>query len=830
MNYGNVANEFPDLGYMVKDFQYHTWHITNWNNFEWMLTGPEFEVGGWKWRILLFPFGNKNLSKISIYLDFADLQGAHDGWHSYVQFALVLWNPEEPTKYVSHWACHHFTAEDSYCGFESFYDQRKLFIPSDERTRPLIENNSCNITAFVRVLEDQAILWNDFQTCSLGYTGLNNQGINTFLNSVILSLYFIKYFRKAVYQIPNEKDKSIGSVSSALQWIFYQLNSSDTTVEISELTRFFGWNLFFMDDAREFIRVIRDDIGVKIKNTKADDAISKLFVGTIKSYIKCVNVDYESLHIENYYDIQLNVKGSRTLEDSLMKYIQEETLEGDNKYNTERYGLQIAKKYVIFESFPSVLHIYLDQFEYDVQSNRLIKLNNRFEFPMDIDLQKYLSPSANKSKLHKYLLHGVLVHDSCSGWDDHYFVFLKPEKDGRWVKFDDDQITSVSVEEVLDNSYSGKGSLSKSAYMLVYIRESDVDEILAPILPEDISNHLQIRSDEEYAEYEQRKKESKENHLYLNSWIVTEELFKKHKGLDLVNFNNQQHPLSEIPQFKILKEDTFGTFKMMIAEHFKISSDQVRFWVFATRQNKTIRPHELITDFYLTSTIEETKLVMGYSELKFYMEILEKPINSEMFPPNHEPSIIVFLKYFDPDTESLESIGQLYVREEGIVGEILPILCKKKCLPPNTPLDVYEEIKPDRIDRMYPEFTFKTSEIINGDIICFQKTLTDQEIQEHISAGRFHSIPLYYASLSKKIIVQFKSKFGYRDPIPEFSLVLNKYMTHEEVINQVAAHLNVDPLSLRLTSIYFDEIDKMTLSEMLQYSTNLFYEMLDYNI
>ncbi|CAG8454298.1 11158_t:CDS:2, partial [Gigaspora rosea] len=292
--------------------------------------------------------------------------------------------------------------------------------------------------------------------------------MNTFLNSVILSLYFIKYFRKAVYQIPNERDKSIGSVSSALQWIFYQLNSSDTTVEISELTRFFGWNLFFMDDARELIRVIRDDIQVKIKNTKVDDAISKLFVGTIKSYIKCVNVDYESLHIENYYDIQLNVKGSRTLEDSLMKYIQEETLEGDNKYNTERYGLQIAKKYVIFESFPSVLHIYLDQFEYDVQNNRLIKLNNRFEFPLEIDLQKYLSPSANKSKSHKYLLHGVLVHDSCSGWDDHYFVFLKPEKDGR----------------------CGKGSLSKSAYMLVYIRESDIDEILASILPEDISNHL----------------------------------------------------------------------------------------------------------------------------------------------------------------------------------------------------------------------------------------------------------------------------------------------------------------------------------------------------
>ncbi|CAG8722973.1 1688_t:CDS:2, partial [Dentiscutata heterogama] len=196
----------------------------------------------------------------------------------------------------------------------------------------------------------------------------------------------------------------------------------------------------------------------------------------------------------------------------------------------------------------------------------------------------------------------------------------------------------------------------------------------------------------------------------------------------------------------------------------------------------------------------------------------------KVFPPNNESSVIVFLKYFNPDTQSLESIGQLYVREEGLVGEIFPILCMKKNLLPNTPIDVYEEIRPDRIDKMYPDFTFKRSEIINGDIICFQKALTNQEIQEHISAGRFYSIPQYYESLSKNVIVQFKSKFGYRDLIPEFGLILNNKMTYEAVINKVAVHLNVDPLSLRLTSIYFDEIDKMSLSETLHYSANLYYE------
>ncbi len=45
-------------------------------------------------KILLFPSVQ---DMVSIYLKFVD---APEGWHSCVQFALVLWNPEDPTQYV----------------------------------------------------------------------------------------------------------------------------------------------------------------------------------------------------------------------------------------------------------------------------------------------------------------------------------------------------------------------------------------------------------------------------------------------------------------------------------------------------------------------------------------------------------------------------------------------------------------------------------------------------------------------------------------------------------------------------------------------------------
>ena len=37
-----------------------------------------------------------------------------------------------------------------------------------------------------------------------------------------------------------------------------------------------------------------------LQGTKAEGAIQKLFVGKMKSYIKCVNVDFESSRIEEF--------------------------------------------------------------------------------------------------------------------------------------------------------------------------------------------------------------------------------------------------------------------------------------------------------------------------------------------------------------------------------------------------------------------------------------------------------------------------------------------------------------------------------------------------
>ncbi|CAG8848107.1 1844_t:CDS:2, partial [Gigaspora margarita] len=58
---------------------------------------------------------------------------------------------------------HRFIAKESDCGFTRFYDLSKLFVLLENRTCPLIENDACNITAFVRIINDPTgFLWHNF--------------------------------------------------------------------------------------------------------------------------------------------------------------------------------------------------------------------------------------------------------------------------------------------------------------------------------------------------------------------------------------------------------------------------------------------------------------------------------------------------------------------------------------------------------------------------------------------------------------------------------------------------------------------------------------------
>merc|ERR1712185_264321 len=205
--------------------------------------------------------------------------------------------------------------------------------------------------------------------------GLKNQGATCYMNSLLQSLFHLNKLRAAVYAMPTEDEEPHGSASGqvnsmalALQRVFWRLQTTDSEVSTKELTRAFGWDTaesFMQQDVQELNRVLCDKLEEKMKGTCAEGTIKGLFEGASSSFIRCLNVDYESKREEIFYDIQLDVKDCANIQESFKKYVEVERLDGENQYEAEGHGKQDAEKGVRFTRFPPVLNIQLKRFDYD---------------------------------------------------------------------------------------------------------------------------------------------------------------------------------------------------------------------------------------------------------------------------------------------------------------------------------------------------------------------------------------------------------------------------------------------------------------------------------
>lgn len=863
--------ELPE--YETEAEAWFTWDIQNWRSLPKRTHGPVFHAGGHPWRILFFPAGNATSESVSFYLEqgFLDPEKPPEDWYACAQFMLVLHNPHDPSIYIHHEANHRFTADEGDWGFTRFADKNRIFAAKfDGKDRPLVENDCAKMTAYVRVLKDPTgVLWHNFVNYDskkeTGMVGLRNQGATCYLNSLLQSLYLTGAFRKAVYQIPTAADLDRQNPSSAyaLQRLFYRLQADQIAVSTQELTHSFGWEsrqIFEQQDVQELSRILMEKLEARMKGTEAENALPNMFVGKMKTYLKCINVDYESSRIEDFWDLQLNVSGCKSLDDSFKDYIQVETLEGENKYQAEGYGLQDAKKGVIFESFPNVLHLQLKRFEYDFNRDAMMKVNDRYEFPDVWDATPYLDEHADTSEPYIYHLHGVLVHsgDLNAG---HYYAFLKPDKNGQFYRFDDDRVTRATRREAIDDNFGGdyatngiNGSLkgqnpytrqwstkrSNNAYMLVYIRESRLDKIILPEIDVQPPQHLPIRLAEERAAAEKRRKERDEAHLYMNVQVASEETFRNYHGTDLIPWGSTDEDLDPAAPkiYRLLKTMSVRDFTEYIAEQQGADVELIRPWIMVNRQNGTIRPDQPLIWPEMTLQAAADKFSTRNSGFRVFMEETDRgpdgaPIwgNEDFGPPpsptvngttgalqQQKPPIIIFLKHFDVDQQKLEGVGHVYMNPLDKAIDLTAPILQMMGWQAGDGLDLFEEIKMNYIEPMKPKNTLDASEIQDGDIICFQRHLSEAETAaiRQTSPTACLSAPQYYDFLINRMFVTFTPKFHpmanlqvRTEGAEFFKIALSKKDSYEALAMKVADYLSnaaatpVDPSHLRFTTVNF---------------------------
>jgi ubiquitin carboxyl-terminal hydrolase 7 len=495
--------------------------------------------------------------------------------------------------------------------------------------------------------------------------------------------------------------------------------------------------------------------------------------------------------------------------------------------------------------------MFFDEFEYDIQRDVMYKINDRYEFPLELDLTRFLDPSsATNTEDNTYCLVSVLVHSGdVSG--GHYYAFIKPYPDeDQWYKFDDERVYKVKKVDGVDenfggaderkskyfwlNAHVGANSAYKkftNAYMLVYIRKSEINTLLKRVEEQDVPEHLGFRFKQEREEKERIKREKAESWKYCNVKVATDDDLKHHGGTDLVSFDN-------VEAIRVKKDSSLNDLKDLLSHRMNVPPERLRFWKWERRQNKTNRPHSVIEHVREHAAIERIFPVTT-GDVCLYLEVADPRDQELPFEPVvPQQDLIVFFKYYRPENKTLQYVGSKVLKHRSKLGDVVPWLKSLVDLPQDVTLDIYEEVRPSMVEPVYENSTFKQAELQHGDILVFQKTPTQEEYHQY----DYPTVNDYYKYLFTRVEVAF-CKLEEPDVIVH-TLELLKTNTYGEVVGALAKVLNTEPQFIRLTghnpyshsstavntinSSPFKTTDVKTLKDMLQMSTTRFYyEILD---
>jgi len=110
-----------------------------------------------------------------------------------------------------------------------------------------------------------------------------------------------------------------------------------------------------------------------------------------------------------------------------------------------------------------------------------------------------------------------LIHSGNAGFG-HYYAYLKNWTDDKWYKFNDENVSEVSEEDVLGQQWSGwqARSTSSSPYMLIYRKITP--QAPPPIEEAEIPSQILslLKSEQENREIRRIEREKELNSLTLN--------------------------------------------------------------------------------------------------------------------------------------------------------------------------------------------------------------------------------------------------------------------------------------------------------------------------
>ncbi|CAF4917043.1 unnamed protein product [Rotaria sp. Silwood1] len=197
--------------------------------------------------------------------------------------------------------------------------------------------------------------------------------------------------------------------------------------------------------------------------------IQQIFGFYITSIIEC-KICLNRSGVDTWESIlSLPISSHSNLSEVLAAYFSIEELQESDLYECSNCGKRVpSKKTLKITKESPVIFFNFKRFDHNVELNSTSKINMVIDYPETITLDDHFDePTRQLNKENEdysfiYTLNSVIVHLGEDVTNGHIFAYVRAP-DGYWYKADDELVTPVHLDAVLNN---------KDAYILCYVKMS----------------------------------------------------------------------------------------------------------------------------------------------------------------------------------------------------------------------------------------------------------------------------------------------------------------------------------------------------------------------
>ena len=243
-----------------------------------------------------------------------------------------------------------------------------------------------------------------------------------------------------------------------------------------------------------------------VKGSPQEQTINQHFGGKVANEIICKDCPHFSEREEPFMNVALQVKGKKTVQESLEAYVTGDLLEGDNAFFCDKCDKKVAAlKRACIKRLPRTLVLALKRFEYNFDTMQRVKCNDYCEFPMELDMEPYTQeglkrlekqkekekrrreaeaageefeegeeeepPKKYPDEYYKYKLAGVVIHIGTAE-SGHYYSLINDRqphlrgnsKADKWYEFNDTRVTPFEASDIPNEAFGGEETWTSSYY------------------------------------------------------------------------------------------------------------------------------------------------------------------------------------------------------------------------------------------------------------------------------------------------------------------------------------------------------------------------------